>query len=210
MAFQPNFKSSGSHKREPIPTGQYDARCYGVVALGTKENFNKFKNITENVTNMMILFEIPELQIEWEKEGVKTVTPRAMYPRFTVSMHAKANLRKFIEAWFGKKFKEDTDAYHFDFGKLIGHCAQLSVELNDAGYSNISAIAPLHKSVKLDDQFNAPINFGIEDINTPEWNKLYPWLQNIIKESQEYIALMGASTEEETVIESAEEDDIPF
>jgi hypothetical protein len=130
---------------------------------------------------------------------------------FKVSMHEKAALRKFIEAWFGKKFKEDSDAYNFDFSKLIGYCAQLSMEINDAGYSNIVTIGPLHKSVKMPPQSNDSINFGTEDINGPEWDKLYPWIQNIVKESNEY-ALLGQSPSE-TVIDvnsDVEEDLIPF
>jgi hypothetical protein len=207
MAFKPKFKSGNHTERTPIESGQYDVRCFGVAELGSREKFNNFKKENEIVNEMMLFFEIPELQITWQKDGVEVTTPRALYPRFKVSMHEKAKLRQFIEAWFGKKFPDDESAENFDFTKVIGHCAQVSVELNEKGYSNIITISPLHKSVKLDKQFNEAVNFGIEDIDSPEFDKLFPWVQKIVKESIEYQERPEASTDE---LEGEEASDIPF
>lgn len=213
MAFKPKFENTAA-PIDPIPSGQYDARCYGVAELGHKVRFNKFKNCEESVNELMLFFEIPELPVTFELEGKEVTKPRATYPRFKVSMHEKAKLRQFIEAWFGKKFKSDDEAYHFDFSKLIGYCASLSMEVTEREgkqYSNIVTISPLHKSVKLEPQHNPSINFGIEDINSPAFNDLYPWVKKRIMESEEYEQL--AAKDEpgiDVVHEDIDESSIPF
>jgi hypothetical protein len=206
--FKPKFDSSPK-KREPIESGQYDARCYGIVELGHVTKFNKFKEIEERINEIVIMFEIPELMFTWERDGKEVTTPKSMYPRFKVSMHEKSKLRQFISAWFNKPFPDDESAYNFDFSKLIGHCATLNV-IQNGDFTNIQTIGPLHKSVKLDKQFNESINFGIDDLQSPVYETLYPWIKKRIMESEEYTALAAKDEPGQSTTEDIGTDDIPF
>jgi len=204
-----SFGSASGKQREIIPEGQYDTICYLVVELGTHTRVGSFGEKTN--PELMIGFEIPELTITYEKDGKEVTAPRVINQKFNQSLGEKANLRKFLESWRGKSFTDD-DLKTFTPDKVIGVGATLSIEHSkDGKYANIKSIAPLHKSVKLGAPYNETINFGISDLNTALFDKLYPWIQNIIKESAEYKGF----TVEEPVIQRDEpavvdEDDIPF
>ena len=70
--------------------------------------------------------------------------------RFTLSMNAKANLRKFIESWRGKKLTDD-EAGDFELFDLIGANGMLSIvhAASDKGgtFANIDTIMRLGKGV---------------------------------------------------------------
>ena len=204
------FKTSSQPKREPIPEGQYDVRCYGVAELGTHTRTGKFG--TKTNAELMIMFELPELQITYEKDGVEVTAPRVINQRLNNSMGEKSKLRAFINAWRGKKLTDD-EAANFDVAKVLSHGASISIEHNGE-YANIATIGPLHKSVQLPAQHNPTINFGIEDMNGPEFDKLYPWVQNIIKESAEFLAMQDAQDAKDMPGQDNEPDvdmeDIPF
>ena len=202
---------SATKKRELIPEGQYDAICYGVIELGTHTRVSKFG--TKTNPEIMLMFEIPELEITYEKDGQEVTAPRVINQKFNQFMADKANLRKFLEAWRGKSFTDD-DINSFTPDKVLGVGCQLSIEHSaDGNYANIKTIAPLHKSVKLGKPHNPLINFGIDEIGTEQFSGLYPWIQNIIKESEEY---KGGKVTEYDVPEPKqdnednEDGDIPF
>lgn len=209
--------SFGSEKkRELIPEGQYDAICYMVVELGTHTRTGQYGEKTN--PELMIGFEIPELQITYEKDGKEVTAPRVINQKFTQSMGEKSNLRKFLEAWRGKSLtSEDIDSFTPEH--ILERGIQLSIEHSKCGkYANIKAVAPLHKSVKLGKPYNAIINFGIADIHSAAFNDLYDWVKKIIMESDEFKTHDAEMMEKYDVPEPAkdetEEDDddsqIPF
>lgn len=180
-----SFGSASAKKQiELIPEGQYDAILYAVVELGTHTKDGQFGVKTN--PEIMFMFEIPELQITYEKDGKEITAPRVINARFNQFMNEKAKLRAFLESWRGKSLTDD-DIAEFTPEKVLGKGAQISVEHSKNGkYANIKSIAPLHKSVKLGKPVNPIINFGIADLNNPEeFGKLYPWVQKIVMESHE-------------------------
>ena len=67
---------------------------------------------------------------------------------FTASMSEKANLRKLIESWFGKKFPNDEAAADFDCTKLLGYKCLLNVTHTEKGqktYANVANATPIPK-----------------------------------------------------------------
>lgn len=210
------FNNNPKKEREIIPEDQYDCRCYSVIDLGTHHSDGQYG--PKDDRKILITFEIPELMITYEKNGVEVTAPKVIGQQFNNVMGERANLRKFLQAWRGKSFT-DEEAFNFDISKILSHGAQISVEHNttDKGtFANIAVIGPLHKSVALPPQHNETMNFGIEDdLNTPLWDKIPLWIQNKIRVSAEYIAMTNSDTAEHTAAHStpdrdAIEDDFPF
>ena len=103
---------------ELIPEGVYPARCFSIVDLGTQNKV--FKETEKEVHEISLSFEIPELSYEFEdketgekKKGCKTISST-----FTASLSSKANLRKFLDAWRGKKFTEE-ELKGFDLKNVV-------------------------------------------------------------------------------------------
>lgn len=194
-------------KRELIPEGSYDAICYGVIELGTHTRVSKFG--TKTNPEIMLMFEIPELEMTYEKDGKEVTAPRVINQKFNQFMADKANLRKFLEAWRGKSFT-DEEVSSFSVENVLGKGITLAIEHSQDGkYANIKSVAPLHKSVKLGKPHNDIINFGIADLDSPAFGALYPWVQKIITESEEYKSFTPAEVSEPAQDET-EEDEIPF
>ena len=204
------FGKASTHKpQELIPEGQYDAILFSVIELGTHTKESQFGVKTN--PEIMFMFEIPELQMTYEKDGKEVTAPRVINSRFNQFMNDKAKLRMFLEAWRGKSLTEE-DIATFTPDKVLGRGAQISIEHSKNGkYANIKSIAPLHKSVKLGAPQNPIVNFGIADLNNPaEFDKLYPWVQKIVMESHE-----AQDAPVEPVIQTAEpavedDSDIPW
>lgn len=197
---------------DPIPQGLHEAVCYAVFDLGThhSEKWNKDRH------EVVVIWELPSQRIEIERDGSMVDLPRAISRRFTLSLHSKADLRKNLESWRGRKFTEAELKEGFDLKKLLEVNAQLNVIHNPSAdgtrtYANISAVVPAPKGVKL-----APENplgfFSFEEwpekgipVNTPEW------IQEIIKQSKEFTGEMAPpNTEEEPPVGDPAEGGIPF
>src|SRR5688572_13681182 len=117
---------------DPCPEGLHQACCVDVVDLGLQKGQygEKFK-----------------IEIWWQVDLVNERTGRRYTLRkwYTNSLHEKANLRKDLECWRGRKFTEQELA-GFDLEKLLGVNCQLQVihNLSDEGtvYDNVQAIVP--------------------------------------------------------------------
>ena len=178
-----NKHNNSTQPREQTPEGCYAARCFGIAELGvqTSEYLGEVKQGPE----ILFFFEIPSETITYEKDGETITAPRVINLRLKNSMHEKAKMRAVLGQWRGKPFS-DEETSKFSPEKVLGSVCQLSVAHNKKGYANISSLAPLMKGIKVDDQVNPTINFGISDLNNPEeFGKLYPWVQKIVMESEE-------------------------
>lgn len=140
MAF---YARKPEREYSPAPQGLWPAVCVDVVDKGLVRDQWGDKYI---------------VQLRWELEQIDPETdPKRPYmavQKFTNSMHEKAKLRLFLEAWRGRKFDNDKEAYAFDFDKLIGVNCQLSIVHNIAGggdvYANVVAIVgPVRNGIKL-------------------------------------------------------------
>ena len=87
-------------QREPIPAGNYIARCYQMIEIGTvKETILGKDRISPKVR---IGWELPtELKVFKEENGEQ---PCVISKEYTLSMAEKANLRIALKSWRGKDF----------------------------------------------------------------------------------------------------------
>jgi hypothetical protein len=121
----------------PAPEGLWPAVCIDVVDLGMlKSQWG----------------EAHKVQLRWALEEIdpKTDKPFMVVKPYTLSLHEKANLRRELETWRGRKFTaQETEG--FDLEKLIGVNCQLQImhSAKDEGdvYANIQAIVPAAKGV---------------------------------------------------------------
>jgi hypothetical protein len=71
--------------------------------------------------------------------------------RYTLSLHEKANLRRELETWRGKKFTAE-EGEGFDLEKLLGANCQLQVIHNEKDdgtvYANVQAIVPAGRGLE--------------------------------------------------------------
>jgi hypothetical protein len=147
-----SFKiNQGNGDFKSVPSGSHIAICNIVVDLGLQPGTQMFPAPKHQV---FIRFEVPQERVEWtDKDGKKQEGPIVIGQTFTASMHEKANLRKQLEGWRGRKFT-DEEAENFDVSSILGKACMLSVVENVKGdkvYSNIASIGALPKG------FPAPV-----------------------------------------------------
>lgn len=124
-------------KFTPAPEGLHQAVCVDVVELGVVKGPYGDKE---------------KVEIIWQIDLTNEDTDRRFEVRkwYTLSLHEKANLRKDMECWRGRKFTKDELA-GFDLEKLIGANCQLQVihNITDEGkvYANVQAIVPHNSKV---------------------------------------------------------------
>lgn len=126
-----------------VPGGSHFAVCDIIAVLGLQETLFGTKN------QVYIRFEIPEERWKYEKDGEQKEGPGVIGNIYTASMDPKANLRRLLEGWRGKKFT-DAEASNFDIGSVLGKGCLLSIQESTKGdktYSNIVSAAPLMKGV---------------------------------------------------------------
>jgi hypothetical protein len=139
-------------KREPIPQGNYVARCYQMIEIGTvQEEFEGQKKIMHKVR---IGWELPTEQRVFDE--AKGEQPLVISNEYTLSMHEKSKLRAILQSWRGKAFSEE-EAKSFDITKLIGVPCMLNIihKVTPNGtYANIGSVAPIPKGLECPPQIN--------------------------------------------------------
>src|SRR3954469_527949 len=116
-----NATSNGT-KRELIPAGNYIARCYQMIHIGTVTEFILGEQKTMN--KVRIGWELPtETRVFSQEKGDQ---PLVISKEFTLSMHEKSTLRKTLASWRGKDFNEE-QAKSFDVTTLIGAPCMLNI-----------------------------------------------------------------------------------
>jgi hypothetical protein len=124
-------------KFTPAPEGLHQAVCVDVVELGLVQTPWGEKE---------------KVEIVWQLDFVNDELDRRFEVRkwYGLSLHEKANLRKDLECWRGRKFTAD-ELKGFDLEKLIGANCQLQVihNITDEGkvYANVQAIVPHNSKV---------------------------------------------------------------
>jgi hypothetical protein len=201
----------------------YLAVCYGLIDLGTHPN-PMFGNEAHKV---LVQWEVPEVRGEFERDGKPVNLPRAISKRYTLSLSDKANLRKDLESWRGRKFTTQ-ELGGFDLKAILGTACQLQVthDTNKEGrtYAGIAAIMALPRGMKAPKPENPLAFFSLEEAGEkPELPPDLPeWVSKIVMESREWKeaaarkagAAPAAGGIEEAAGEraqaAAEEDNLPF
>ena len=193
-----------------VPGGNFPAICYRVVDLGTQES--TFQGEVSKKHQVMISWELKDDECVMSG-GQYDGQPMTMHKSYTWSMHEKATLRKHLEAWRGKPFKDtDFGPDGFDIRNLLGVPCMLMIVQNENGgktYSNISGIAKLPKNLPVAELFNQRVYFSLDDFNAEVFESLSERLQERIKLSPEY-QQMGSGKPAMQGGRAPVDDEIPF
>lgn len=192
--------------REVLESGVYPARCIQVVELGTHEN------IYQGVASKR-----KELFLVWEtNEAMSDGRPFVISHRLTNSLNEKSKLYGLLTKWRAKAFT-DEEKRKFHLNAILDKPCLLSVtvETSKKGsqYNKLSSIMPLPKDMQLNERVNELVDFGIADINTSEFDKLYPFVQDIINSSEEGKLFNTIKRENEEEMQQkpfSKEEDLPF
>lgn len=166
--------TGGGGDYKSLSSGSHIAVCNMVVDLGIQPGSGMYPDPKRQV---LIRFEAPNERIEYEKDGKKSEGPIVISKTFTASMHEKANLRKQLESWRGKKFT-DEEAENFDVSSILGATCMLSVvetEKGDKVYSNITSIGALPKGFPKQASENKLIFYSEEE--DAMYNDLPDWIK---------------------------------
>lgn len=192
---------------EPIAAGAYLARCFQMVHIGTV--VEEYMGEKKMMNKVRITFELPtETKVFKEEKGEE---PYSIGKEFTLSMHEKATLRKFLESWRGQSFTED-QTKNFDISKLLGVPCMINVihKVAKSGkkYAEIASISPVAKGMNCPDQVNPSFEFSYEPFSEEKYNALPQWLREKIATSAEYKAIHQGQISEG--VDEKEQDDLPF
>jgi len=199
--------------RELIPAGNYIARCYQMIEIGTVREFVMGKEMT--LKKVRIGWELPtELKVFKEEKGEQ---PLVISKEYTLSMNEKANLRKDLKSWRGKDFTED-EAKSFDITKLIGAVCMLNVihkpKMSDptSFYEQIAGITPLPKGITAPKQINPTFVLSYDAFNQDKFDSLPDFLKTKIQSSSEYAAMKNPHQKTFVDADDVNEviDDLPF
>jgi hypothetical protein len=201
-------ENKGGGNFAPMPQGNYVARCYSMIQIGTVEGeYLGEKTIAHKVR---LTFEFPtELKVFKEENGEQ---PYVLSKEFTLSMHEKSSLRKFLESWRGKSFSE-LEVKAFDITALIGKSCMVNVVHKEDKKGNnradISSVGAMPKGLVCPPQINETQLLAYDNFDLRLFESLPDFLKDKIKSSREYRAMQG----EVTVFDSKkekEEDSLPF
>lgn len=173
-------------RKEIIPAGNYVARCYSMIHIGTVDE--EYMGETKTMNKARITWELPtELRVFKEENGEQ---PMVISKEYTLSLHEKSNLRGDLESWRGKGFSED-EAKRFDITKLIGVPCMINIihKKSKSGneYATISAISPMPKGFVCPKQINDSFIFDYEEHFSEEIIKTFPdFIKDKIMSSVEY------------------------
>lgn len=188
------IKESKGGDFTPTPEGQHTMICVSIIDLGTQETeFNGEKKSQRKIS------------IGWEVQGERTVVNNESVPlihreRYTWSFHEKANLRKHLEAWRGKKFVEQDfrgppNGFHIKNVLGVPCIAQIMHEASSNGktYANISSLMR-HPSGPNDRPTpeTTPVFFDLDNFDNAVYMALPDYWREVISKSQEYQNITSA------------------
>ncbi len=112
-------------------------------------------------------------------------------------MSDKSIMRKFIEAWIGKKMN-DKQASDLDLFKLISKPAMINLSHNTLAdgrtFVNIMSISPLPKGMECPEQINEALCYDTTEHDQEVFDKLPSFIQEDICKSDEWAARLNAAT----------------
>jgi len=179
--------SKASTPRELIEPGNYAARCYKMIQIGTVEEvIQGEKKIMHKVR---IGWELP-LELKVFKEG-EEAKPLVIDQEYTLSMSPKANLRRALTSWRGKDFTEE-EAEAFDITRLLGVACMLNIIHKPSKkdptniYEEISSISTVPKGYQIPAQILPIQVLSFDNFNKELFESLPDFIKNKIKTSEEY------------------------
>ena len=199
-----------STPRELIPAGNYIARCYKMLHIGT--NLETIDGKTQLMNKVRIGWELPtETKVFDEAKGEQ---PLVIDQEYTLSMNEKSNLRKMLASWRGQDFSED-QAKSFDITNLIGKPCMVNIihkpaKTGDKVYQSIGSVSPMPKGVPCPDQVNKNQILQYDNFDTNLFDSLPDFIKNKVLTSVEYKAMTLPNTTEMNHTNDDNDDDLPF
>lgn len=197
--------TSSSKPRVLVPRGTHLCRLIQCVDLGTQH----FKPGDEGSRKIYFGFETSVLRHTFDEQ--KGPQPHMLQTEFAFYMGSdtkKTKLRTFIEQWFGKSFASAKEASEFDFSKLLGKAAMLTVahkpKTDGSLKSDIADIYLPEKGIPIPPLVNPAVCYEIGNGEDSEFAKLPGFLQKKIRESDEF-----QRSTQEPESEQEEHDDSP-
>ena len=193
---------------EPIPTGNYPARCFSMIHIGTIEE--TILGQTKILNKVRITWELPtELKVFKEENGEQ---PMVISKEFNLSLHEKSTLRNFLKNWRGKDFTEE-EAKAFDVTKLIGVPCMLNITHKKSKdgqrvYAEIGSISAMPKGFVCPNQINDSFIFTYDDFDNETFMNLPEFLRLKMVTSVEFKKIQGIEHEENS--DTNNDDDLPF
>ncbi len=203
------YAEDSGFTRELIPPGNYVARCYQMIQIGTVNGQFGLRKMVR------IGWELPEeLRVFDEAKGPQ---PLVISQEYGLSMNSKANLRQMLASWRGKDFTA-AEAKKFDITKLLGVSCMLNI-IHAPGvadptktYQKISSVSTIPKSMKAPKAILPVQVLSYEQWDQGVYESLPEFLRNKIMLSAEYQALKNPATltHEPEAPEVVYNDDLPF
>ncbi len=174
-----NYKAGSAADFEPVAAGSHIAICDIVADIGLQPGSGLYPKPKRQV---VIRWNIPAEQIEYEKDGKKMSGPAVIAKRYTASMNEKANLRHDLESWRGKQFT-DEQAEAFDVSAILGKPCMINVIHRDKDgktYANISGVGAIPKGMDSKTLISSipPVFYGPDD--TSKYLALPDWIKKLI------------------------------
>jgi hypothetical protein len=167
-------RNSGGNYTPP-PADTYPAVCVGVFDLGTQETAFGAKR---------------QVRIMWEIDCDKSDgSHHTVSQTYTPSLNVKANFRKLIESWLGRKLSDDEVKNGYDVGKLLGQPCQLQVlhnESNGKTYANVGAVMKLAKGMQPLVPLNKPVLYSWDDHGRKMPNAMPEFIKRQVEQSLEW------------------------
>lgn len=200
-------ESKGSFEKPP--EGYAKFWCIRVIDLGTQEG--QWKGSTTYNRKIWVQFELPEHMTEFEGQTMPMVISR----KYNLKFSQKADLRKDMESWYGKRFNDkDIEASGgFDPEKILGRCGKLQVVYSDDGeYANVGVIIP-EDEAGMPKRVHPLVFFDLDNFDKAVYDGMTEKMQDWIAKSPEYQAIAGTAPgtpppEQEAL--KITDDDIPF
>ena len=185
------ISTGGTGTKQLAPEGTHVARCIQIIDKGTTFD-QKWQNRKRKV---QFVFELPnELTVFAEDKGEQPFIAKTI---MNLSMGEKAIMRKFIEAWLGKKMT-DKQASDLDLFKLISKPAMVNLSHNTLAdgrtFVNIMSISPLPKGMECPEQINEALCYDTTEHDQEVFDKLPSFIQEDICKSDEWAARLNAAT----------------
>ena len=171
----------------PPDAGTYTAVMRAMIDLGTQSS--TFEGETKSARKIMFKFEITDPDNRRQDGTAHTVSKR-----FTASLHERAALRRFLEAWRGRPFTPE-ELKGFDLAKLLGLPCLLALihqERDGKTFASISSCMKLPKGMAAPPASEALEHWDMSGSVPPDWTvfaALPKRLQETIEASPEFARL---------------------
>lgn len=194
--------TGGSDFKLPSP-GPDTAICHLFVDVGLQPNSY---NPEKPKHKCYIGFQLPNQQIEYEKDGHLINRPMTIGTFLTVSLSSKAIMRGFLESWRGRPFT-DEELQGFDLAKLLNAPALLNIVHEPDGdkvYANIASVMPLPKTMAKPEMHGKVIYYD------PDHKDGFDNLPEFLKKKIQAQVQPPAPTQAAPIVKPDLDDDIPF